>query len=189
MPDKEPSDWSRTWDARVEALARIFGPADDQLFHAVLPFQFGGTADVVCFRPAFLDGTVYVTSELTGRDCYRPYELAIITPRDEAWAAPLISNLAPYVVNEADLMPGETMETGDFIGGASSPIKAMVITKAPTRGVAFSFDGREFDIHLCVGITSAELAFRMQQGSEALLKLLDSKGVLPFTDTQRLSVV
>jgi hypothetical protein len=166
------------WDARIEALERVLGPCGDRVFHSVIPLFLGGSADVVTFSQGRIPGVVYVSADLTGFDDSKEYELAVITRREEAWAAPLISNLAAYAANTADLL-----------GGPGSRLKAIVVTRLPAQAGEFSFGGRTFELHVLVGITTAELKYRMEHGTEALLRLLEAQRVLPWTDTQRAGVI
>jgi Suppressor of fused protein (SUFU) len=178
MADED--DWQEVWDARVEALSRVLGQGHDQVFHAPHPFELGGQADVVAFYH-HVPGVVYVTAELTGKPdaCYADYELMICQRSTSNWGANVISRLAPYT-QQAYIGAGESMDI-DAATPPESLIKAFVFDTYR----AFTLYGREFDLRLCLGITKAELEFKMEHGAEKLLARLKNHGVYPYTDLER----
>ena len=81
----EDGEWRAWWDARWAAMAGCLGEPDENVGHAIIPFEFGadagGGADLLYFRK-HIDGFVCVTSELIGCDdqisnSLGNYELAI----------------------------------------------------------------------------------------------------------------
>jgi len=181
MSDED--DWEEIWDARAEALSRVLGEGHDQVFHAPHPFALGGQADVVAFYH-HLPGVVYVTAELTGKPDagYADYELMICERSASTWAPNVISRLAPYT-QEAYIGAGESMDI-DAATPPDSLIKAFIFDTYGT----FSLFGREYDLRLCLGITKAELKFKLERGSEELLARLKSHGVYPYTELGRESI-
>ena len=181
MADED--DWEEIWNARAEALSRVLGPGHDQVFHAPHPFALGGQADVVAFYH-HVPGVVYVTAELTGKPdaCYADYELMICQRSNSDWGANVISRLAPYT-QQAHIGAGESMDI-DSAAPPDSLIKAFVFDMYRT----FTLFGQEFDLRLCLGITKAELQFKMEHGAEELLARLKSHGVYPYTDLDRGSI-
>jgi hypothetical protein len=173
-------DWEEVWDARAEALAKVFGTPHNDVFHAVHPFALGGQADVLAFFHHF-DGVVYVTAELSGKpdDSYADYELMICHRRPDNWGPNVISRLAPYT-QDAYIGAGETMDI-DSVTPADSKIKAFLFDTYGT----FTLFARDFELRLCIGITKPELKFKMEHGSERLLELLKCHGAYPFTDLDR----
>ena len=196
VPDSEDpnsDEWTREWDARMEALKPILGEPGDIVFHATIPFQFrdaGGSADVVPF-PNHVRGATYVTAELTGSDVgQRPsslghYELMICTKQDLDEAANFIARLACFTC-DAVLEAGETMDIGNFFGDSS--LTAMLFTHPGSQPVQFDVQGQRCGLLLCVGITAEELAFARAKGTGELLPLLEQHGVLPYTIPDRPSV-
>lgn len=157
------------------------------------PFQFrehGGTADVVPF-PHHLQGSTYVTSELTGEDkgqlpnSHGNYELMICTRQELHTAADLIARLACYTC-DAVLEPGQTMDIGEFFGDAT--LRALVFASPFDPPARFSVRGQDCSLLLCVGITTDELAFARAHGSEPLLARLRRHGVFPYSVPDRPSV-
>lgn len=183
MEEATEDDWREIWDARADALAQVFGRSHDQLFHARIPFAFGGQADVMAFYH-HVEGVVYVTAELTGKPMasYADYELMICHRSPQDWGANVISRLAPYT-QEAYIGAGESMDI-DTATPADSRIKALIFDTYAT----FVLFGEQYELRLCIGITRPELQFKMQHGPEKLLDLLKRRGVYPFTDLERDSV-
>jgi hypothetical protein len=155
--------------------------------HAIIPFQLGGSADVLPF-PDYVPGITYVTAEMTGEDVgQRPttlgnYELMICARQELQKAGDLISRLARYTC-DSELEPGETMDMGTFFG--DSTIRALLFTHPAEHPVHFEFHGVRYGLLLCIGITAEELAFKQASGSERLLALLKEHGVFPYTTPDR----
>ncbi len=184
---RDTDEWQRLWDARLAALEAILGPADDTIFHAPVPFDLGGAADVVMFaQPS--GGVTYVTADIIGDESSIPndlgqYELMICLRESTDWAPNLISNLAMYS-KEAVLAAGHTMDIGSAL-------------PQPTRLTAFLYlhhatltvDGQQASLLLCIGITSDELAFVHEHGRDALVNRLKAAGVYPYTELARSSAL
>jgi hypothetical protein len=179
----EDDDLDEVWNARAEALAKAFGSDHDEAYHAPHPFSLGGNAEVMAFDH-HLNGTVYVTAELTGKpgESYADYELMICHRTREEWGADVISRLAPYT-QEAYIDAGESMDI-DQATPPTSRIKAFLFD---TYG-NFTLFGRTNELRLCIGITKPELEFKLEHGSDKLMALLKKHGVYPYTDLERDSV-
>jgi hypothetical protein len=176
-------DWQETWEARLAAISEVLGEPYQGVYHAVHPFALGGQADVVAF-PNYRNGIAYITSELSGRPghSYADYELMICHRQPSDWGPNIISRLAPYT-QEAYIAAGESMDIDDATP-SDSQIKALVFDNYGK----FRLFEQDFDLRLCIGITKAELQYKMDHGPEALLRLLKARGVYPFTDLGRSSV-
>ena len=183
MSATDEDDSEEVWDARADALAKVFGADYDQGFHAPHPFSLGGQADVVAFSN-HLDGVAYVTTELSGKpeESYADYELMICHRSAQDWGPNVISRLAPYT-QQAYIAAGESMNIDDATP-PESRIKAFLFA---TYGTFHLFEQR-FELRLCIGITKEELQFKMTHDGEKLLQLLKRHGVYPFTDLERESV-
>src|SRR5262245_12550826 len=110
--NEEHNNWAQTWNAREAALTAVLGETDGMVLHAVIPFELGGQADVVCCR-THIPGRVAATCELLGeegqiRSDLGTYELMIAHRDDNDWGPNIISRLARYTC-EAQLDPGHTM--------------------------------------------------------------------------------
>ena len=184
----DPTDW---WTDRMTSVEALLSKSDNLVTHAVIPFQFGydagGRADVVQFRE-YVPGVVYATSELIGDD--RPmqnalgnYGLAICHRTDEALGAQTIGSLAYYTL-DARLEPGQTMDIGRAVP-ARSTISAFLFGQFGR----FTVRGRKAGLLLCIGITSDELTACRWGNCQRVEAGLGSKGVYPFTDFTRRSVL
>jgi hypothetical protein len=189
----EEDQWTRVWNARLQALTCLLGAPADTVYHATIPFHFrhvGGSSDVVMF-PKYTPGMTYVTAELTGTDAgQRPnsfgnYELMICVRQELEAAADFVSRLAGYTC-EAELEVGETMDIEAFF--EDSTLRAVLFAKPDDLVTEFMFLDQRYGLLLCIGITSEELAFARERGSEELLALLKQHGVFPYTTPDRCSV-
>jgi hypothetical protein len=98
------------------------------------------------------------------------------------WAPHVISRLAPYS-QQAYIAAGETMDI-DEATPKDSLIKALLFDTYAT----FELYGRQYELRLCLGITKAELQFKMEHGPQRLMELLRREGVYPYTDLKRESI-
>jgi hypothetical protein len=175
------------WRSRLDALTRLLGAADSSVLTSAPPLYLGGAADVMTFRQ-FVPGVTYVTGGLTGVDRVdqkrnangRNYELMICTPHEERWAANLISRLARYTLETA-LNAGETMDCPLF---PRSSLSALLFASSKLPG-PFRFDGVDYELLLCIGITPRELSRCRDSGSAVVVEELETRKVFPFTDIAR----
>jgi hypothetical protein len=185
----EPEEWEILWNARQAALEKVLGKADDAVIHAAIPFNFGGFADIICFHPKGM-GATYVTADLIGmKGQKQPKELGnfelMICHRDdkEMWGPSLIRELARYT-HEALLSPWDTMDMGPALPKKSTLAGLLFVPYA-----RFKLFHKLCGIMLCLGITKAELAFKMEQGPKAFMERLKQSGVYPFTELKRKSLM
>jgi hypothetical protein len=191
LDDQQKIDERQTiWEARIGAFEPILGKTTDTVLHSAIPFQLGGSADVLQFSD-FIDGITYVTAEMTGNNVGQlpttlgNYELMICAKQALQQASELISKLACYTC-EAELEPGETMDIGSFLSDSS--IRALLFTHPRNEPVHFEFFGMRYGLLLCIGITAEELAFKQEHDSESLLALLRAYRIFPYTIPNRPSV-
>lgn len=179
------------WGARMAVLEKLFGSASGQVAHATVPFEMGpgvgGAADVVYFEQ-WHPGELAVTAELLGRDEQKlsalgNYELAVCSRKAEPWASNFISQLSHYTVAAA-LNPGETMDIKPVVPKGSS-VSAVLFDEIGS----FQFRGKAAGVLLCIGITAHELAACREGRVQEVLNALREKGIYPYTDLQRESVV
>lgn len=185
---KRAKQWGRLWDARTGVLESLYGPSDDLVGHASVPFDQGGQADILFFSE-HIPGKLAVTCEMLGRadqlkNSLGTYELAIAhRSDDEFWGAEVAALLARYTT-EAVLEPGETMDIAD-----ATPVGSTI------RGLAFvdygrsQFDGQPCGVLLCIGITDSELSACLVGRMDELMAALTSAEVYPYTDLSRDSVM
>ena len=193
MPkQKTPKDeWEHIWDARLRGLSQVLGRAENKVFHAFVPFEFGGFADVLTF-PEFVRGKTYVTADCTGpctgqlRSRLGNYELMICVKKPMPVAADFISKLAPYTL-QAKLQPGDTMEFPKRQRG--STLKGLLFTYPGDKHVWFEFLGKRYGLLLCIGITKDELALARSKGTDVVVSALKERDVFPYTIFDRESVL
>lgn len=188
---KENSDdWQIVWDARLRGLTQVLGRPQDKVFHAFFPFGYGGFADVLVF-PKFIKGRTYVTADCTGplsaqlKSRLGQYELMMCTKKPCEAAAFQIKTLAQYTL-QAKLQPGDTME---FKRSKGSTLRGLIFTHPGEKPLHFKFLGKNYGLLLCIGVTLDELRFAQEEGSDKLLPVLKSRGVFPYTDFTRKSVL
>ena len=181
-------DW---FGERLATMEGALGKSADMVVHAVVPFDFGydagGLADVVQFRN-HVNGTVFATCDLMGgsdqiANGLGTYELAICHRSSENWGAAIIAALAYYTL-DAQLEPGQTMDLG-----ASAPKGSRITALMFDDFASFEFKGHSAGVLLCIGITSDELSACRRGQRDRVVKALKSKGVYPFTDLDRRSVL
>lgn len=179
-------DWEALWDDRLAALESVLGPVEDKVYHAMVPFTIGGTADVVVFRD-HVDGVVYVTADLIGDEDSKPnamgqYELMICVSEEDEWACSLLSNLATYT-REAVLSPYDTMSIG---GALPQPTEIVAFVYLPYA--TLDVGGRKAGLLLCLGITQSEFDYIQENDIEDLVEALGQAGIFPRTDLKRSSM-
>jgi hypothetical protein len=192
MSEADSDDWRLVWDARQQALEAVLGPPTERVFHAVIPLDLGGSADVLEFRK-HVPGSTYVTADLVGPLSGQPqntlgqYELMICTREPEDWAPNLISRLARYTL-EAVLEPSETMDMAPALPEGSA-ISAFLFTQPQLVSNELHVLGQRCGLLLCLGITTPELQACFEGRSSELLAALKSAGVFPYSDLRRKSVL
>jgi hypothetical protein len=187
--DELRDDWSELAQQRGAQLEALLGDRDDQVYHALIPLQLGGTCDVLRYRH-YVAGVAYVTSDLTGigqpPNRLGTYELMICTREDSDWAAAVISQLGPYTLKTIT-NPGDTMDMGSVVP-AGSTISALLFTEPDVTENEFRVGDEQASLLLCIGITSEELAACQREGADQLLRRLRDAGVFPYTELSRKSV-
>ena len=176
------------WKARITAMERFFGPADQSVLHGPVPFSFGrdmgGSPDVLMFSKC-TEGKLYVTADLIGAN-HPPnsageYELAVVHEDDEQWGVAVIAQLAHFTA-EIVLDDGETMDVGSATPEGST-IEAFLFR----RIAEFDVLGNKANVICCIGITASELAHKQAQGARSLINILGHRYFT--TDLYRASFV
>lgn len=189
-PDEQPDDWNETWNAREAALKSILGQPDDMVYHALIPFRFGGQADVLCFRN-HIPGRVAATCELLGEEAQKrnvlgTYELMIAHRElDNDWGPKVISRLARYTCDVL-LEPGHTMDIGSAVPKGSTIVAFLFCDYA-----RFSYRGQDAGLLLCLGLTRDELRRCRSgpSGRDEVFNALRTSGAYPYTDLYRASAL
>lgn len=190
----------RLWDARLAAMVRVLGEADDAVRHALVPIELGGeaggAADILCFR-RHLDGAgggfAYATCDLIGRPQQRAnaqgqYELMVCHRQEEEDGPQLIARLACYTLEPPPeggiLGPGETMDIGPATPPGSTVAAFLFCDYA-----RLAVEGQRAGLLLCLGITRDELKACRRGRRQEVEAALKAKGVWPFTEWKRKSVL
>ena len=180
--------WEEVWNERQRALEQIFGPAEDMVWHAPVPLEIGGGADVLIFKQ-HLNGCVYVTADLTGPatsqllDGGEQYELVMCTRQPAGWAAKFLSIYAP-ITHEAVLQHLDTADMVQFT--PNERMTKLAFTQFPTIDTKFDLFGNPCHLLLCVGLYKEEFEKSRAFGdNQILIDALDNAGVMPFTDPDR----
>ena len=190
-PHPDHEEWAKVWEARRRGLVSILGQDGEYVSHAPVPFELGGSADVIPF-PQYVSGMTYATAELTGPgSCQHPnvlghYELVICTQKENEAAAELISRLSRYTC-DAKLEPMETMDIPNFF--EDETIRGLLFANLKEPPPSFDVLGQKCGLLLCVGVTAEELKFTRKHGTEALLSALVEQKIFPYTIPDRPSVV
>ena len=193
--EKDKDERFKIWEMRLTALEELFGKSATEVYHAPIPFELGGSADVVIFPDWVSSGEAYVTAELTGCDTGQicnsmgTYEFMICgktPPRNDRFPA-LIANLARYSC-EAQLDVGHTMDIGNYFEDSS--LTALLYINPLEHPTTFELKGQRHGVLLAIGITTSELRFIQESDSyKPLIIALKERGVFPFTIPSRPSVI
>lgn len=187
-------------------MAQALGKEHDMVMHALIPYEVGGGLDLY-YYPNKIKGTGIATKELTFacRDSSKNsvndrYEIVMFTEQDlnldhakdentafgkeHANINAILSCIAPYS-SQAELNPNETCEfPGDMdkVGG-----KCLIFDSYETENGKMNEE--KFGIILIMEIFRDEMEFAMNNGGQALFEKLKEKGVYPYSNLNRPSVL
>jgi len=196
-------EWYRKKSTLME---NILGQEHDMVMHALIPYYLGGTLDLY-YYPFSVKGTGIATKELTfacekssNNTKYSKYELVMFTRhtvdldaaqdentpfgKEHGNISVILNHIAPYSA-EAVLNPFETCEFPadmERVGG-----KCLIFDSYEPDGVVPN--NENFGMMLIIEIFRDEMAFAMKNGGAALINKLKEKGVYPFSDLNRPSVL
>lgn len=168
--DNQDDLWTKRWNARLQALEKIFGPSANTVLHGIITFDvgrdLGGSPDFLIL-PNYVSGKLYVTSELVGgttqlKNSCGQYELAIAHADDEEWGIYFLSQLAYETLNEI-YEDGDIMDISPAVPEGST-ISALIFK----RIAEFDCLGEGANVLCCIGITHDELEFAFQFGIDEL---------------------
>lgn len=203
--DKErlENEWYEKKSALMES---ILGKAHDMVLHAIIPYEIGGPLDLY-YYPNGVKGTGVATKELSSvcrvssrNSIYSRYELLMFTKHELDLAAAddestpfgkehgnirlILNHVAPYST-QAELNPGETCEFPEDmekVGGKCLIFDSYAAEQSRTND-------ERFGMMLIIEIFRDEMEFAMENGGKALLSKLRDKGVYPYSDLDRPSVL
>jgi hypothetical protein len=172
--DDAGSEWQAAWDARREALEKVFGPSEENIFTSMIPIYIGGKCDVMVFKK-HVKGVAYVTAGLTQTSEQPPselgqYEMVMCSRKPNDDLAGLLSELSNYTLSST-LSPHDTIDMGEDQPKGVTMRALLALEYEPAKG-GFDLMGKQCGLLLLVGITAAELtAFRRNRADEVLGKL------------------
>lgn len=205
LSEAEEQQREEAWYDHISAaMEQALGEQHGMVMHAIIPYEVGGALDLY-YYPNGINGTAIATKELSHacresstNDKFEKYELVMFTretldldhAHDESTAfgkahqniAALLNPIANYS-SQATLNPFDTLEfPEDFekVGG-----KCMVF--APYH--AHSDDVEPFGLMVVIEVFRSEMAYAREQGGAALIDLLKSNGIYPYSDLDRAPVV
>ncbi len=189
MNDEETEDY---FTSRQVALEEIFGPMDDTVKHALIPFDFGqemGGGPHLYLYSNHISGTICTTAGMIGTPQKQSdagnFELMMAFPPgcETKFGENLIFQMA-YYPQEASLNSGQTMGLPPQMTEGTNIDS--IIFDCYRR---FKVGNIEAGLMLVVGISKAELEFKMEHSGSALIQLLKDNGVYPYTDLNRQSLI
>ena len=197
------------WDEmKSGGLEQLLGKEHDMVMHALIPFAIGGGLDVYYYPQQ--RGFAIATKELIDEfgdgprnAAFRAYEFTMFSPvqfdleqaKDEGSAMGrahdrlnrVLNALARYA-GQATLNPNETMEfPADFGGGLGG--QCLILDAFNRGGKSLTIGGKAFGLMLAINIHRDEMDFARAKGGAQLLAKLRAKGVYPYSDLERPSVV
>lgn len=193
------------YELKSKGLENILGEMHNFVGHAIIPFAIGGAVDMYYFTN-HIKGTGFATMELLDPDGNGPkknrlgtYELLAFTKHEinenketstpfdliERKACGFLTSIGMYSP-QAVLNPKDTIEVPN---GENEENTCLIFDVYEPDGKKFSIGNREHHLLLCIEIFRDEMNFARQNGSDALFGLLKEKGVYPYSDMKRASVI
>ncbi len=198
-------EYDQDYELKSKGLENVLGKMHNLVGHAIIPFSIGGAVDMYYF-PNHIKGTGFATMELLDPDGKGPkknqhgtYELVAFTKHDyansqdeqtpfnliERKACGFLTSIGMYS-SHAVLNPKETIEVPNGEGEENT---CLVFDLYEPEGKKFKIGDREHHLLLCIQIFRSEMEYAMKNGSDELFKLLNEKGVYPYSDLDREPVI
>ncbi|GAA3521383.1 hypothetical protein GCM10022393_39690 [Aquimarina addita] len=207
LVEKDFAEEERNMDYELKSkgLEDVLGKMHNMVGHAIIPFAIGGTVDMYYF-PNHIKGTGFATMELLDPDGNGPlqnklgtYELVAFTKFDynpieetqtpfnliERKACGFLTSIGMYS-SQAILNPKETIEVPN---GENEENTCLIFDLYEPDGKKFRIGGREHHLLLCLQVFRSEMDYARQNGSDELFKILKEKGIYPYSDLDRDSVI
>ncbi|MFN3755143.1 hypothetical protein [Flavobacterium sp.] len=198
-------DFQNHYEEKSVGLEKVLGKSHDIVGHAIIPFEIGGAVDMY-YYPNGIQGTGFATMELIKPDGNGPkpnrlgtYELVGFTKHNynsdetettdfnkiERRLCGIFTGIGNYSFM-AKLEPGETCE---FPGEENEPNKCILFDNYEPEGKQFYIGNKKHGLLLTMEILKDEMEFARQNGSGKLIEKLKEKGVFPYSDLDRNSVL
>ncbi len=207
ITEEEEERLEDEWHEKKSLLMeKTLGKEHDKVMHALLPYEIGGGLDLY-YYPNGIEGTGIATKELTfacressKNSVYDKYEIIMFTehnlnlddakkentPFGKAHANinAILNCIAPYS-SQAELNQNETCEFPDdmeTVGG-----KCLIFDSYETNN--HQSNDENFGIILVIEIFRDEMEYAMNNGGQTLLTKLKEKGIYPYSNSNRPSVI
>lgn len=201
--DFAQEEYDLDYELKDKGLEHVLGKAYHMVGHAIIPFNIGGAVDMYYFTE-HIPGTGFATMELLDPHGKGPkpnrlgtYELVAFTKEpyntsDKKNAFNTIErrmcgNLTRmgYYGKDAALNPGDTCE----LPIDDAEIRYVIFDNYAPDNKKFTIGNRDHHLLLCMEIFKDELDYSRAKGSSELFTLLKQKGVYPYSDLGRESVL
>jgi hypothetical protein len=181
-------DYQRFYRDLFAPLAAQIGPIDRNTMFAIIGFDCGGPLNF-CTIDADRGKRVitYVSCELAFRQEQIPSEVGryelLCSCDDEQWVRSHLTDL------------GRMSFDTKFGHGHTVDIGVAVAPDAPIQGVVFenqssvTIDAQSYGVLRVIGITRAEMDYKLEHGLSALVRVLKASHVYPDTLVDRASVI
>jgi len=201
--DFTQEEYDRDYELKKKGLEHVLGKAYHMVGHAIIPFDAGGAVDMYYFTE-HIPGTGFATMELLDPFGNGPepnslgtYELVAFTREpyntgDEKNAFNLIerktcgnfTSMGFYGKNAA-LNPGDTCE----LPVDDVETRYLIFDNYTPDDKKFMIGHRAHHLLLCMEIFKDEMEYSRANGSDQLFTLFKQKGVYPYSDLNRESVL
>ncbi len=198
-------DFERDYELKSLGLEKVLGPMHNLVGHSVIPFDLGGSVDLYYYLN-HIPGTGFATMELLDPDGngplpnrYGTYELVAFTKEsyssgdDAANPFNIISNSICGILTtigwysrQAVLNPKETMEIPTVEGKENICI---ILDHYEPQGKKFTIGDRSHHLLLCMQVFKSEMDFARKNGSAALIEMMKTTSIYPYSDLDRAPVV
>ncbi len=183
-------DYGKFYSALFSPLTTTIGPIDKQTIFHIMGFDGGGPVNLSTIGvDAGLHPVTYVTCELATRSEQVPaakggyrYEL-LASSDDQQWVGATLTGLGNMSL-EVALGHGHTVDLG--LNDSGGPAIQGVLLQEECRSM---FNGTQYGVLRCVGITRREMDFARAESSASLVVRLKAGGVWPHTTLTRRSVL
>lgn len=181
-------DYRRFYKLLFAPLETQLGPIDPNTVFAIIGFDCGGPINLSTFGVDRGERvTTYVSCELAVRDEQIPsdvgrYEI-LCSCDDEQWVRRHVTNLG-HMSLETQFGNGHTVDLGETVN-LQDRLQGVIFEEVCSTCI----DGRDYGILRVIGLTRAELEYKQEHGSMALIRMLKEGGVYPHTLTGRASLL
>ncbi len=181
-------DYKRFYAQLFAPLEAEIGPIDPETICAIIGFDGGGPLSFNTIG-AKQGGpfVTYVSCELAVREEQQPSNLGrfelLCSCDDEQWVRTILSELGRMSL-QSTFGHGHTIDIGPLVG-SEAPLQGVWLEGECCVPIADEL----FSVYRVIGITRAEMEYKLAQGSESLVSILKAGGVYPHTVVNRKSVM